>query len=160
MAAAVKTLGRYLHWWQAHGLSPAQGHVFFWGTDQGPRGTSVDELFPALHSFLGDVALVAVTPEATVAGSSNLESYEYESSAEHKRLLVLFASDGLAATAQTAAGRVAGWRGLAATLRKYTAGGEQVSAVSGKLQSDGAYVVDLGPLTLGEREAAVVLLQD
>lgn len=161
MAAAVKTLGRYLHWWQVNGLSPAQGHVYFWGTDQGPRGTSVDELFPALHAFLGDVPLVPPpSGPAALVGSSNLESYEWESGAERKRVLFLFASDGLAATAASAVGRAAGWRRLSATLRRYTTGGEQVSAVPARLEPDGSYHLDLGALSLGEREAAVVLIEE
>lgn len=97
MATAMRVLARYLSWWQANGLTPDTGHVFFWGSDikgsQGscPACTSLDEDMPLLYNFTADSSLMEITKKKSLFGvTGSFESYEFAVEGQDKRVLIGF----------------------------------------------------------------------
>ena len=160
MSTAVQVLTRYMDWWLTHNISPSHGRVFFYGSSLGAVGTSIDELMPTLHEFLGDVPLTRPVIGETVTGATNIEHYQFESVPERRRILSIFSADGLATTLNTLTLDASGWNQVALTGHHYTNTGDHIITPSVTRQSDGKYLLNFGTLTLEPRESLLLFLQD
>ena len=160
MSTAVQVLTRYMDWWLTNNISPNHGHVFFYGSNLGAVGTSIDELMPTLHSFLGDVPLTRAVTAASVTGATNIEHYQLESVPERRKILSVFSADGLATTLNTLTLDASGWNQVAVTGHHYNNTGDHIITPSVTRQSDGKYLLTFGALILGPRESLLLFLQD
>ena len=160
MSKAVQVLTRYMDWWLTHNISPNNGRVFFYGNNLGPVGTSIDDLMPTLHGFLGDVPLTRAVTSVAVTGATNIEHYQFESDPERRRILSVFSADGLATTLNTLTLDASGWNQVAVTGHHYKNTGDHIITPSVTQQPDGKYLLNFGALTLGPRESLLLFLED
>jgi hypothetical protein len=156
-ADGLMTTFRYLDWYMAQGLSPDDGRFSFYGWQQGPDGTRIDDSLNALHDFAGEQPMA---PLGSVTDDPALESYAMRTGDGKVAAVVGLHSD--ASGGQLREVRVTGASGQTqGQALVYSPSGSRTVNVTLAPEGDGTLVVLASPVTFSgvpEEKTAVLLL--
>ncbi len=150
---------RYLNWCIVNNFTPLQCRTNYYGWNQGPTGTKVDDVNQTLFDFLDTTRLVFVENDQVVYDFSNLENHAFLSEDSSKGIIFTFLERGgsvdtgyvsLLTLPKNVWGNIS-----SATAHVYTTSGHQVLPLALATAGDSFRLQPATTIPLG-REVAII----
>ncbi|MEW6507707.1 MAG: T9SS type A sorting domain-containing protein [Bacteroidota bacterium] len=150
---------RYLNWCITNNLSPLQVRTNYYGWNQGPSGTRVDEANQTVYDFLGPTRLALVEAAQVIYDFPNLESHAFLSENKSKGVIFTFLERGSVDTGYVSLLTLPkkAWGNISsATAHVFTTSGHQVVPLALTTTGDSFRLQPATTIPLG-REVAIII---